>query len=1640
MKRTELAPDARRRRYSKWTHLILGAAIGLSLGTTPAGATPNSYPAGPTDQTKVPHYFGPFPNWALSPLTLPDADVAIADAPEGGKTATATATVGAGGVLTGFVITDPGRGYTSPTAGVTITSVAGTGAGATAHVTLSGAVTGIAVAGTPVSSAGWGSGYSAPIATITGGAGSGAAATVYGGVDAVTLNSGGGGQGYTFPVVNFDLPDGADGVAAQAYALCDGAINCPVGGSGVITGIVVTQPGSGYSSAPAVTITNGTLYDPINMTNGGSIAAATATLAVQTVAVTNGGSNYAPTVENPIVVTISGGGSGATATAGTDYGTVSSITLNSAGSGYLTAGGIKKFQDTLPGLCDPTADSGSPLYCGTGGKARNNLGQFLPIGIPNQTVFTTGNGFTANSDYYQIALIQHRECMSSSLGCANDHTKGTLLREYVQLVFPRGETCTGVELSTDLLDGSSVALYLPDGTRACGVTQPHYLGPIILATKDKAVRFTFYNLLPTGSGGDLIVPTDSTLMGAGFGPLTNWPTPTDIPSVMDGVRNPECTQDTKGTDPKCFRDNRATVHLHGATSPWISDGTPHQWITPKNEGTAWPEGESVGNVPDMTGETPTHVTLESLGVPDCSGTADGCQTFYYTNQQSARLLFYHDHASATTRLNVYLGEAAGYLIGDPTETSLMNNGIIPGLLDEIPLIIQDRTFVPSPTQISEQDPTWDADRWGGQGNFWYHHVYMPAQNPGDPSGMSAYGRWMYGPWFWPPATPPNGPIPNPYYQMDPKATPPFSAALAADKQCNLNDPDTWQYDTDPFCEPEFIPGTPNISAGMEQFNDTPLVNGTAYPTLTVEPKTYRFRVLNAANDRFWNLSLYQADSTGTEVAFNASELAAAQTDPNIVPTPDTSKSPPGPSWIVIGSEGGFLPAPTVVPPQPTTWIIDPTRFDVGNVDLHSLLLGPAERADVIVDFSEYAGKDLILYNDAPAAFPARVATYDYYTGTPDLSPNGASAILPGYGPNTRTIMLIKVRGEKAQAFNLNRLKTAFQHNAHGTGVFESGQLPIIVGQAAYNSAYGTNFVGSGDCNSPPATDPRFSSPKAKCDGFMRIDNQGGTWFGFNTLRTGTTSKLQLGIQPKAMHDEMNSAAFDEFGRMTANLGLEATPASPNGQTITLLPYINPQTELWDGTKLPAANARVTPIASADDGTQIWRITHNGVDTHPIHFHLYDVQVLNRVTWDNIIIPPDPTELGWKDTIRVSPLEDTIVAIRPVIPQLPFEIPNSIRALNPATAFTGADATMGFNPIAMDPVTGQPVAAPITNQLVNFGWEYVWHCHILSHEEMDMMRPQSLVLPPIAPTWNGAGYAFTGAAGSRHVVLTWNDKSITETSFLVQSSADDGAHWTDVPSTTGAPNPILSPLELTNTHQVRSFTDPRVYEASATDRYRVVANNTVGYGGAYPSLTASSVSPALLIPPAVLTAPNPPSEASAAWTSGTTNTVSFTDNSDDETAFLLERSNGVAWTTVPGCGAVTGIGPRTCTDPTVTVTNDSQYRIAAVKGGVSSASVITNWVPAAPGNVTASALRVGNAERVTLSWTDNSAQETGFRIQRATNAGFTAGVSTTTVQTPNAITYTTGNLSRQPYWFRVQAYNAATSSAWVTAAPAPLPSP
>jgi FtsP/CotA-like multicopper oxidase with cupredoxin domain len=1089
--------------------------------------------------------------------------------------------------------------------------------------------------------------------------------------------------------------------------------------------------------------------------------------------------------------------------------------LDTSGQNVVVSGGLRKFVNELPGLTPAGA---------------NNLGQYISVAVADTTTYP-------GSDYYEIAVVEYLEQMHSDL-------PPTRLRGYVQL-----ETATVQGAHHDL------------GNGYFAVDPPHYLGATIVAQKDRPVRVLFRNLLPTGAGGNLFLPVDSTVMGSGMTPDGH----AMDPSMMD-PQKPACSEPGKEmmvASGHCFADNRATLHLHGGISPWISDGTPHQWITPAGEDTPYPQGVSVIPVPDMS---------------DSGDPADGMMTFYYTNQQSARLMFYHDHSWGITRLNVYAGEAAGYLLRDATEQSLLDRGLIPA--DELPLVIQDKTFVPAQAQLLQQDETWDVARWGGEGSLWVPHVYSPAQNPGDASGVNAFGRWAYGPWFWPPTTNvENGPTANPYF----------------DPAC---DPE------DGWCEPPLMPGVPYNSMGMESFNDTPIVNGTAYPTLTIEPKAYRFRVLNAANDRFFNLSFFKAvDANGvpcdatntapapertgvtcTEVPLNPAEVAAALQDPpGVFPTPVAGAE--GPDWIQIGTEGGFLPFPVVIPAGNTTWVTDPTVFNAGNVDGHSLLLGPAERADVIVDFSQYAGQTLILYNDAPAAFPARDPRYDYYTGNADLTEaGGAPSTLPGYGPNTRTVMQIRVAAaEPAPAFDLVSLEAAFAHQPDGTGVFESGQNPIIVGQGAYNSAYGTTFQNLG--------------PYA---GLVQIYDTALT---FDTL---LGDRLTMSLKPKMIQDEMGEAFEHEYGRMSGYLGVETPNAQAGLQNMILYPYLSPPTEILDGVEVAgdATSLQVTPIASADDGTQIWKITHNGVDTHPIHVHLYEVQVLNRVGWDGIIRKPDANELGWKDTVRVSPLEDTILALRPILPHHPFDLPNSVRLIDPSMhegmyiANTTQQEALGLPIFAFNP-DGEPV--DIVNHYVNFGAEYVWHCHILSHEEMDMMHAQAVAIAPQAPVLLSAIRA--GNGNNTRYDVTWQDTSTNETDFVLERrEAGSTGAWTRVAI---VPSSVFGVVPYVETG-VGPGTGPRTYadpigNTRTLFEYRVYAVNTIGDrwdysnpafnaippGGGFPSLTVDS---------AGLTSGTPATPIGLAGTAarknGKTATVqlAWTDTSADERGFLVQRAD------------------------------------------------------------------------------------------------------------------------------------------------------
>jgi len=119
----------------------------------------------------------------------------------------------------------------------------------------------------------------------------------------------------------------------------------------------------------------------------------------------------------------------------------------------------------------------------------------------------------------------------------------------------------------------------------------------------------------------------------------------------------------------------------------------------------------------------------------------------------------------------------------------------------------------------------------------------------------------------------------------------------------------------------------------EFFGDTMLANGKVWPRFQVEPRRYRLRFLNGCNARFLRMQFVQATAVET--------LPSAR---NWTTLPFTQ----------IGAEGGFFAAPAA--PQTV------------------MLLAPAERADVIVDFAGLAGKKFILFNDASTPFNGSSST------------------------------------------------------------------------------------------------------------------------------------------------------------------------------------------------------------------------------------------------------------------------------------------------------------------------------------------------------------------------------------------------------------------------------------------------------------------------------------------------------------------------------------------------------------------------------------------------------------------------------------------------------------------------------------------
>jgi subtilisin family serine protease len=186
---------------------------------------------------------------------------------------------------------------------------------------------------------------------------------------------------------------------------------------------------------------------------------------------------------------------------------------------------------------------------------------------------------------------------------------------------------------------------------------------------------------------------------------------------------------------------------------------------------------------------------------------------------------------------------------------------------------------------------------------------------------------------------------------------------------------------------------------------------------------------------------------------------------------------------------------------------------------------------------------------------------------------------------------------------------------------------------------------------------------------------------------------------------------------------------------------------------------------------------------------------------------------------------------------------------------------------------------------------------------------------------------------------------------------------------------------------------------------------------------------MAVPANSLPAPNAPTALLATAASGTRVNLSWTDQSNNELGFALERSSdGVTYYLADSVGA----GDANYSDLTVQPGNTYFYRVRAYNPGGSSGyantvSVTTPTVtlPNAPSSLKATALALG---RVSLTWNDNANNEDGFQIERRT--GSTGSWQLIGTVTANTKSYTdTSTARRTTYNYRVRSFNTAGSSAY-----------
>jgi FtsP/CotA-like multicopper oxidase with cupredoxin domain len=383
----------------------------------------------------------------------------------------------------------------------------------------------------------------------------------------------------------------------------------------------------------------------------------------------------------------------------------------------------------------------------------------------------------------------------------------------------------------------------------------------------------------------------------------------------------------------------------------------------------------------------------------------------------------------------------------------------------------------------------------------------------------------------------------------------------------------------------------------EAFFNVMVVNGVSWPTLEVEPDLYRLRLLNGCNSRFLNLSLRALDANGADIG----EVPFYQIGAEQSLLPNVVKVETGFRTILPGGGAAGTPVAAAAPDA-------------------AMLMGLAERADVIVDFS---------------SLPAGTARVRMINTAPD-APFGGFGDAPADPDTTGQVMEFALVPDTAA----------------GEGFTAPESLVLSLPDAGDPANSATVFAGARD--------------------MALIEEE--------SLTVCATVDMMgvVTVDPNATPDPLNPGTCVDAGGALAM----SVPFAPKAAVLGTNGAAGGLVQLWSD-----------PITTntALGATETWELWNWTVDGHPIHLHLVKFKVVNREAFDPLtgtlsgaVNPPEATEAGWKDTVIAYPGEVTRV-----------------------------------------------------NATFDIAGLYVWHCHIVEHEDNEMMVPYCV--------GNGPGCAIVGGA-------------------------------------------------------------------------------------------------------------------------------------------------------------------------------------------------------------------------------------------------------------------------------------------------------